>query len=211
MIAGRLIYYGTTIFLAKTDLMAAPNSRCERRSERASDCSKERQRPDFDAFARPRAGWCTRIIERGVRRKARPSVLQGIINLKDQCLLTPHEWEPVPTMVGIVGDRIGLPDPVWVATLRDHEIFRGNASRITDGERKGLDRMADRPPHLHDRKAARQQFLRLVRQQIAYTLLRRPFGVIVVHPLDDLAQLARLAIVLVGRAQGVIEYDHTLR
>src|SRR5262249_10787813 len=150
-------------------------------------------------------------IERSVRRKARPAVLQGIINLKDQCLLTPHEWEPVPAMVGIVGDRIGLPDTVGIAALRDYEIIGSDTARITDRDRESLDRMTDRPPDLHDRKTALEQFLGFVRQQIAHTLLRRPFGVVVVHALDDLAELARLAIVLVGGAQCMIEYDDAFR
>src|SRR4051794_38853601 len=211
MIAGDLIYYTITIFLAKADLITTPEPRASACRERAIDCSKESQRPDFDAFARPRAGWRSWIIERGVCREARSAILQGIINLKDKRLLTPHQWEPVPMMVGIVGDRIRLPDAVGVAALRDHEIIRGDTARVTDGKRKGFDRMADRPPDLHDRKAARQQCLGLVWKEIAHALLARPFGVVVVHALDNLAQLARLAVVLVSRAQGVIKNDDTLR
>ncbi len=68
--------------------------------------------------------------------------------------------------------------------------------------------MADRPPHLHDGEAALQQFLGFVREQVAHALRTRPFGVVVVHAAHDLADLACLALIGVGGAQRVIEYDH---
>src|SRR5262249_12498006 len=80
--------------------------------------------------------------------------------------------------------------------------------RIADREREALDRVADRPPHLHDGEAAFQELVGLVREQVAHALRARPFGVIVVHAAHHLADLARLALIGVGGAQGVIEYDH---
>ena len=68
--------------------------------------------------------------------------------------------------------------------------------------------MADRPPHLHDGEAPLQQFLGFVRQQVAHPLRAGPFGIVVVHAAHHLADFARLARFVVGRAQRVIEHDH---
>src|SRR5215510_2642018 len=139
------------------------------------------------------------------------AILQGIVNLEDEGLVTPHQREPVPAVLRIVGDRIGLADAIGIATLRYHEVTRRHAARIADGERKGLDRMADRPPDLHDREPSLQELIRLLWQQITHPLRPRPFRVVVVHALDDFPDLARLTILLVGGAQRMVEHDHAGR
>ena len=82
---------------------------------------------------------------------------------------------------------------------------------VGDRQREGLDRMADRPPHLDDRKAAAQQIVGLVRQQVAHPLRAGPFRVVVVHARDDLADLEGFAGGIVGGAQRVVEHDDARR
>ena len=69
-----------------------------------------------------------------------------------------------------------------------------------------LDRIADRPPHLDDGKAALEQFLGLVRQDVAQSLRAGPLGVVVMRPLHRLPDFALLAYGVVGGAQRVIEH-----
>src|SRR6266545_2046807 len=54
------------------------------------------------------------------------------------------------------------------------------------------------------------RIVRLVRQKVAHALRPRPFGIVVMRAAHDLADLARLAQRVVGRAQRVIEYDDAL-
>src|SRR6516162_7176929 len=170
---------------------------------------EKRQCAEFDALARPRIGRRGRVLESGVGGPAGAAVLRRVVDFEYQRLLAPHARQPVPAVLGIVGDGVGLADPVGIAALAHHEIPRRDAARVADREREALDRMADRPPHLHDGEAALQQFLRFVRKQVAHALRARPLGVIVVHAAHHLADLAHLALIGIGRAQGVIEYDHT--
>ncbi len=67
--------------------------------------------------------------------------------------------------------------------------------------------MIDRSPHLDDREAALEELLGLVAHDVANPLRPRPFGVIVVHPADDVADLLRRALILAGGAQRVVEHD----
>ena len=67
--------------------------------------------------------------------------------------------------------------------------------------------MPDRPPHLHDGKAPLQELIGLIREQVAHALGSGPLGVIVVDAAHDLADLARLALLVIRRAQSVIEDD----
>ena len=71
--------------------------------------------------------------------------------------------------------------------------------------------MADRTPHLHDGEAALEQLVRLLREKIADALRARPLGIIVVHAAHDLADLARLTLLVVRGAQRMIEHDHARR
>ena len=67
--------------------------------------------------------------------------------------------------------------------------------------------MPDRPPYLHDGEAPLQEVIGLVREQVAHALGSGPLGVIVVDAAHDLANLARLALLVIRRAQSVIEDD----
>src|SRR5262249_44758991 len=87
------------------------------------------------------------------------------------------------------------------------KIVERNTARIADAEREALARMADRPPHLHDGETAVQQRVGFLRQQVAHALRAGPLGVIVVRAAHDLADLARLTLVVVGGAQGMVEDD----
>src|SRR5437870_540327 len=102
-------------------------------------------------------------------------ILQGIVNLEHKGLVAPHQREPVPAVLGIVGDRIGLAHAIGIAALRYHEVLRRHAARIADGEWKGLDRVADRTPHLYDREPPFQELVGFLRQQTAHPLRPRPF------------------------------------
>jgi len=113
-------------------------------------------------------------------------------------------------MHGIVSDGVSLADAIGVAPFGDDKIVGPHAARIGDGEWEALDRMTDRPPHLDDGEAALEKFIRLVRQQVAHPLGRRPFGIIVMHARHHLADLVLLAQLVVGRAQRVVEYDDAL-
>src|SRR4051812_40369097 len=121
---------------------------------------------DFDAFARPRVRRRGRIVEGGVGRPAGAAILQGVVDLEDQGLLAPHPGQPVPAVLGIVGDGIGLADAIGIATLIHHEIIGRDAAGVADGEREALDRMADRPPHLDDGEPALQEIVGFVRKQV---------------------------------------------
>src|SRR5260370_2065124 len=169
---------------------------------------EKRQCADFDALARPRLGRRGRVLESGVGGPAGAAVLRRVVDFEHQRLLAPHARQPVPAVLGIVGDGVGLADPVGIAALAHDEIPRRDAARVADRKREALDRMADRPPHLHDGEAALQQVLGFVRQQVAHALRPPPFGVASVHAAHDLADLACLALIRVGGAQRVIEYDH---
>src|SRR5260370_16103799 len=68
--------------------------------------------------------------------------------------------------------------------------------------------MPDRPPHLHDGKAPLQELVGLIGEQVAHALWAGPFGIVVVNATYDLADLARLALLIIRRAQGVIEDDN---
>jgi hypothetical protein len=83
MISDGLTYVVFKAFLDKADLTAAHKSWCESPLEK-------RQRPDFDAFARPRVGWRARIVKCGMGRPACAAILQGIVNLEDKRLVAPH-------------------------------------------------------------------------------------------------------------------------
>src|SRR5262249_30228189 len=100
------------------------------------------------------------------------------------------------------------PDTIWIAPLRNHQIVLGEGARIASRKREGLDWMADRSPHLNDGEPARQQLVGPVGEKVAQALWTRPFGVIVMNPADDLADPARLAELLIGRTQRVVEHDH---
>src|SRR5262249_56460376 len=78
---------------------------------------------------------------------------------------------------------------------------------IADRERKALNRMPDRPPHLHDGKAPLQEFFGLLREEVAHALWAGPLGIVIVDAAHDLADLARLALTVIRRAQRVIEDD----
>src|SRR3954469_6752306 len=163
---------------------------------------------DFDAFARPRIRRRGRIVEGGVGGPAGATVLQGVVDLEDQRLLAPHQGQPVPAVLGIVGDGIGLADAIGIATLIHHEIIGRDAAGVADGKREALDRMADRPPHLHDGEPALQEIVGLLRKQVAHALRAGPFGVVVVHAAHHLADLACLALLVISGAQGMIEHHH---
>src|SRR5262249_33117057 len=83
-----------------------------RSKERALE---KRQRPDLDALAWPRVGRRGRILERGVGRPAGAAVLRGIEHLEHQRLVAPHARQPIPAVLRIVGDGVGLADAVGVA------------------------------------------------------------------------------------------------
>ena len=126
-------------------------------------------------------------------QRARPS-LQRLVDLEDQRLVRAHAREPVPALIRVVGDRVGLADPVGIAPLVDDERLGLDGLRVADRQRVALDRMVDRPPHLDDREAALEQRLGLVAHDVAHPLRPGPFGVVVVDPADDVADFLRLAL-----------------
>src|SRR6476646_6342856 len=150
---------------------------------------------DFDAFARPRIRRRGRIVEGGVGGPAGATVLQRVVDLEDQRFLAPHPGQPVPAVLGIVGDGIGLADTLGIAALIHHEIIGRDAAGVTDGEREALDRVADRPPHLHDGEPALQQLVGLLRKKV-------------VHAAHHLADLAYLALLVIGGTQRMVEHHH---
>src|SRR6478735_9514198 len=116
---------------------------CNVRVQQSWYALKKGQRADFDALARTRVGWRGGVVERGMGGPAGATVLQGVVDLEDQRLLAPHPGQPVPAVLGIVGDGIGLADAVGIATLIHHEIIGRDAAGVADGKREALDRMAD--------------------------------------------------------------------
>src|SRR5437763_1620899 len=91
---------------------------------------EKRQGADLDALARPgvrRGAW---IGKGGVRGPAGAAVAQGFVHLEHQRLVRPHPREPVPALLRIIGDRVGLPDPVLVVALVDHQAFGRHGLRV---------------------------------------------------------------------------------
>src|SRR6478735_10496573 len=66
------------------------------------------QRPQFDTFARRGVRWRRRVDEGGVRPKPGAAVGCGIVALQQQRLIRRHFGDIVPTMVGVVLDRISF-------------------------------------------------------------------------------------------------------
>ena len=139
-----------------------------------------------------------------------PAVLRRVIDLEHQRLVARLARKPEPLVLRIVGDRVGLADAVRVAPLRDDEVVERHAAGVGDGERMGLDRIADRPPHLDDGEAVLQQLFGLVGQDVAHALRAGPFRVVVVGAAHDLADFLLLAERIVGGAQRVVEHDDAL-
>ena len=98
---------------------------------------------------------------------------------------------------------------MWVASFGHDKILHGYALAVGNGEGICLDRLIDRPPHLNDRKAARQQCLGLVGKNLADTIGTGPFSVVVVRRQHRLADELLFPLGLVARAQRVIEDRHT--
>ncbi len=150
------------------------------------------------------------ILEGGVRGPTRDAVLLEVVHLEHQRLLAPHAREPVPVVLGVVGAGVGLPLAAGIEPLGDDEVVERDAAGVADREREGLDRMPDRPPHLDDGKAPREQILGLVGQDVAHALRPRPFGIVVVRAAHDLADFLGLAQLVVGGAQRMVEHDDAL-
>src|SRR5882724_8305910 len=72
---------------------------------------EERERADLDALALTRTRLGRRVVEGGVRGPARGPVALRIVHLEHQRLVRRQPREPVPAVVGVVGNRIGLADP----------------------------------------------------------------------------------------------------
>src|SRR5512146_3082228 len=96
----------------------------------AGRSGEESDRANLDAFAGPRIGRRGRIIEVGLSGPARPPVLQRIEHLEDKRLVAAHAREPIPAVLRIVSDGVGLADAVRVAALGDNEVLGRHAARI---------------------------------------------------------------------------------
>src|SRR5260370_29037513 len=158
-----------------TKVALATGSRLRERGLEKRECA------DFDALARPRGGRRGRVLESGVGGPAGAAVLRRVVDFEYQRLLAPYARQPVPAVLGIVGDGVGLADPVGIAAFAHHEIPRRGAARVADRERATLDRMADRPPPLHDAEAPLHQFLGFFPKQVPHPLRARPFRGALVH------------------------------
>src|SRR5262249_36064392 len=100
------------------------------------------------------------------------------------------------------------PDAVRIAAFGYNEIVGRDAARIANGKRERLDRIANGTPNLHNGKTSPKKRLGLAWQKIAHALRPGPFGVVVMHARHDLANSARLAQIIIGRTQRVIEYKY---
>src|SRR5882762_7181358 len=175
-----------------------------------STCSgarEESERPRLDALARRRARRRGRIDERAVRGEARAAVLGRFEYLEYQRLVAPHQRKIEPAVIRVVADAVRLAHAGRIAALGADQVPGGEAARVRDRERVGLDRLICRAPHLDDGEAALQEGVRFARQQIANPLRPGPLRIVVVHVEHGLAHELRLALGLVARAQGVIEDD----
>src|SRR5690348_17901774 len=118
---------------------------------------EESERADFDLLARPGVPRRGRILESGMRRPARAAGAFRIEDLEDEGFVAPHQRKPIPLVLGIVFDRIGLADAVGIAALGNDEILEHHAARVAEREREGLDGVTDRPPALYDRETILEQ------------------------------------------------------
>ena len=143
-----------------------------------------------------------------MRREARTARGFRLVDLEHDGLVAPHARKIEPAMVGVVGQPVGLADAVRVAAFGHHQVARRDAARIGQCQRIRFEHRLDRPPHLDDREAPRQQGRRLVRQPVAHPLRARPFGVVVVRRADHFTQAQALAFGLVAGTHGVVEHHH---
>src|SRR5687767_13696556 len=103
--------------------------------------SKKSERSRFDALARRRPGRRRGIVERGVGGKPRAAVACGVEYLEYQRFVSPHLREIEPAVRRAVAQPVRLSDAVRIAALGNHEIAGGDAPRVRDRERIGLDRL----------------------------------------------------------------------
>ena len=94
-----------------------------------------------------------------------------------------HFREVVVSLLGIVGDRIGLARAVRVFEIAGDQIVLGEALRVAQCQRQFQHRPVDRPPQIDDCIAVLQQFLGFVAHQLPHALRRGPRGVVVVDAL----------------------------
>src|ERR1041385_8945357 len=165
-----------------------------------SRAREEGERPRLDAPARRRPRRRVGVVERAVRGEASAPVLRRIEYLEDERLVAPHPREIEPAVIRVVADAVGLAHAVRIAALGADQVPRGEAARIGDRERIGLDRLVCRAPHLNDGEAPLEERVRFVRQEVAHALRAGPFGIVVVHVEHGLAHELRLALGLVARA-----------
>src|SRR6266511_3868172 len=170
-------------------------------------CREKRESTYLDALTRRSLGRRSRVDEGCVRRETRPAILFGIINFEHQSFVAPHLRKIEPTMIGIVLEPVSLSHSVRIATFRYEQIFHLYALGVGYGQRICLDRLIDRPPHLDDREAAREQCLGLIRESFAHPLWSGPLGIVIVRREHGLANKPRLSLRLVARAQRMIEDD----
>jgi hypothetical protein len=170
----------------------------------------EHQRAQLDALARRGIRWRGGIGEGAMRREPGAAIGLGIETLQQQDLVGRHFGYIEPLMVGIVLDRIGLADAIWIDQVGSNEISGFYRAGIAHRQWRVEQRPLDRPPEIDDLDPAFQEFLGLIWQEIADTLRTRTFGVV---DMDTRHRLPRAAIADIGRAlnalaHGVVEDKH---
>src|SRR2546425_5026880 len=96
---------------------------------------KEDERTDLDTFARRCIGRTRRVVESGMGGEPRPAVLLRVVALEQHRLVRLQVREVIPAVIGIVGERIGLTNPVRGHQVTRHAVLRDDTLRIAQGQR----------------------------------------------------------------------------
>src|SRR6266436_994022 len=97
-----------------------------------------------------------------MRGETRAPVLGGVETLQQQRLIALHLREIEPSMGRVERDGVDLSRTVAIPEVARNEIANRHAFGVTNGQRRFLDRAADRPPYVDFDEAMLQQLIRLI-------------------------------------------------
>src|SRR5262249_5217220 len=123
------------------------------------------KRADFDAFALRRVRRAVRVVEGGMSRKSRRSLVR-IIAFEEDRLARRHVRKIVPLLRGVVLHGIGFSGPVAINEIRGDEVGRRDGPGMAKRQRRLERRAMDRPPQIDDRETPAKQFVGIESAQL---------------------------------------------
>ena len=107
-------------------------------SMQCSGClTEESEGSRFHAFSRSSIGWCVGINECRMNCPAGSAVETGVEGFDERSFIARHGRIPEPPVIGVVGYKLQLADPVFCAAFAGNQIRVANAGRITYRQRRG--------------------------------------------------------------------------